>query len=123
MPEIKQKSNTSMTDLDNRLADLVHMDISVMCQQGMEAEPSSLGGRIATYIMLLSTLFLFIAYSANILTLMQSTSDNINNMEALYNSKIKIGVEDVPYSRFLLRVGINFMIRSFKSWLCVCLNS
>lgn len=43
--------------------------------------------------------FLYSAYTANVVSLLQSPSKNIKTMEDLFNSKLKLGAEDTPYNR------------------------
>lgn len=52
------------------------------------------------YTLLLSALFIFTSYSANIVALLQSTTKSIRNVEDLLKFKIELGVEDISYSRF-----------------------
>lgn len=42
---------------------------------------------------------LYAAYTANIVSLLQSPSKSIRTMEDLYRSKLELYVEDTPYSR------------------------
>lgn len=50
--------------------------------------------------MLLATLFIFTAYTANIVALLQSTSKSINSIEALTESSMVFGIENTPYNRY-----------------------
>lgn len=45
-------------------------------------------------------LFLYTSYTANIVALLQSSSNAIKSLEDLLNSNIEIGVEDLPYHHF-----------------------
>ncbi|XP_017779196.1 PREDICTED: glutamate receptor 2-like, partial [Nicrophorus vespilloides] len=80
--------------------DVIQMEIGALCQQGSEAEPTSGSGRIATFFIFLSFMFLYTAYSANIVVLLQSTSNNLKTLEDLVTSRISLGVEDTVYNRF-----------------------
>lgn len=44
-------------------------------------------------------LFIFTSYTANIVTLLQSTSTSINSLDGLLHSSMVFGVEDTPYHR------------------------
>lgn len=57
------------------------------------------------FFIFLTFAFLYSAYTANIVSLLQSPSKNIRTMEDLYNSKIKLGVSDTPYNRYYLPRG------------------
>ncbi|KAG7303593.1 hypothetical protein JYU34_012122 [Plutella xylostella] len=48
---------------------------------------------------MLSFMFLFTAYSANIVALLQSVTNDINSIEALLKSPLRVGAEDFAYSR------------------------
>jgi glutamate receptor, ionotropic, invertebrate len=43
---------------------------------------------------------LYAAYTANIVSLLQSPSKNIQTVEDLYKSKIELWVEETPYFRY-----------------------
>lgn len=45
-------------------------------------------------------LFMFISYTANIVSLLQATDKSIRTIEDLYRSQLGIGVDDVPYNRY-----------------------
>lgn len=45
-------------------------------------------------------LFIFTSYTANIVALLQSTSNDINTLEDLLHSNIELGADDTPYQRF-----------------------
>ncbi|XP_011699560.1 PREDICTED: uncharacterized protein LOC105456895 [Wasmannia auropunctata] len=56
-------------------------------------------------MLLLTSLSLYAAYTANIVGLLQSTTDSIKTLSDLLNSPLKLGVMDVIYNRHY-----------FKSW-------
>jgi len=47
-------------------------------------------------------MFLYSAYTANIVSLLQSPSKNIRTLTDLYNSKLTLGLEDTPYNRYYI---------------------
>lgn len=47
-------------------------------------------------------LFIFTSYTANIVALLQSTSNTINTLEDLLHTDIELGAEDTPYQRYWL---------------------
>ncbi|KOB65161.1 putative chemosensory ionotropic receptor IR75q.1 [Operophtera brumata] len=56
-------------------------------------------GRVVTFLMFLIFLFLYTSYSANIVALLQSSSNQIRTLTDLLNSKLELGVEDEKYNR------------------------
>lgn len=87
-----------------KFCDVVLMQVGAICQQGAESEPTSSGGRIATIFIFIAFMFIYTSYSANIVALLQSTTDSIRTVEDLTNSFIKLGVDDKPYSRYYFQV-------------------
>nr|CAH7754868.1 unnamed protein product [Callosobruchus chinensis] len=65
-----------------------------------DTEPRSSAGRVAYFIALISLMFLYTSYSANIVALLQSTTENIRTMEDLLNSRMSLGALDVVYNRY-----------------------
>nr|CAI5841416.1 unnamed protein product [Callosobruchus analis] len=65
-----------------------------------DTEPKSISGRIATLITLLALMFLYTSYSANIVALLQSTTESIKTLEDILNSRITLGVHDVVYGHY-----------------------
>ncbi|CAH0579066.1 unnamed protein product [Chrysodeixis includens] len=52
------------------------------------------------FIVFLAFLFIYTSYSANIVALLQSTSNQIRTLSDLLNSKLELGVEDVAYNKY-----------------------
>ncbi|CAH2018588.1 unnamed protein product [Acanthoscelides obtectus] len=65
-----------------------------------DTEPRSSAGRTAYFIALISLMFLYTSYSANIVALLQSTTENIRTLEDLLNSRMTLGVHDVVYNHY-----------------------
>lgn len=85
--------------------DIILMEIGATTQQGSEIEPKSLSGRIAMIFCFIMLMFLYTAYSANIVVLLQSTSNSIQEVEDLLKTRIKIGADDVGgYNQFYFKV-------------------
>ncbi|KRT78788.1 hypothetical protein AMK59_7965 [Oryctes borbonicus] len=87
-----------------KFVDVLVMELGAICQQGSEAEPRSTSGRIATIFIFVAVSFMYTFYSANIVALLQSTSESIQTLEDLLTSRIKLGAEDIPYSKFFFKV-------------------
>lgn len=52
------------------------------------------------FFIFLTFSFLYAAYTANIVSLLQSPSKSIRTLEDLYHSKLTLGVEETPYNRY-----------------------
>jgi hypothetical protein len=51
-------------------------------------------------------MFLYTAYSANVVALLQSPTNDINSMETLLSSPVACGSQDVVYNREMFTVNI-----------------
>lgn len=87
-----------------KIDDILVMELGAICQQGSEVEPRSSSGRIATIFIFVTVMFIYTFYSANIVALLQSTSESIQTIEDLLSSRIKLGVEDTIYMRYFFKV-------------------
>ncbi|RZC33568.1 glutamate receptor 2, partial [Asbolus verrucosus] len=88
------------TALKPNFFDVIMLEIGAISQQGTDVEPKSNAGRIATILTFLTLMFMYTSYSANIVALLQSTTDSIRTLEDLLNSRIKLGVEDIVYAHY-----------------------
>lgn len=59
------------------------------------------------FFIFLTFSLLYAAYTANIVSLLQSPSKSIRTMEDLYKSKLELYVEDTPYSRVYFAASDN----------------
>ncbi|KAK5644622.1 hypothetical protein RI129_005922 [Pyrocoelia pectoralis] len=82
------------------LLDIIFLAFGAVCQQGSTFTPSNASGRIITILMFTSLMFLYTAYSANIVALLQSSSNNIRTLTDLLNSRLSVGVDDTVFNRF-----------------------
>ncbi|XP_030753194.1 uncharacterized protein LOC115880196 [Sitophilus oryzae] len=85
--------------------DIVMMQIAVVCQMDYFHEPRSAAGKIGTFTLLITFSYIYTAFCARIVILLQSTSDNLKDMRALYDSNIKMGVEDLSYNKFYFKAS------------------
>ncbi|XP_044003996.1 glutamate receptor ionotropic, kainate 2-like, partial [Aphidius gifuensis] len=76
--------------------------LGAVSQQGFSYEATIISTRIIIFMVLLATLSLYAAYTANIVALLQSTTDSIKTLTDLMNSPLKIGIYDIVYSRYIL---------------------
>lgn len=86
------------------ISDVLIMTFGAICQEGSEAEPKSNSGRIAAITVFISVMFIYTFYSANIVALLQSTSESLQTMEDLLNSQIKLGADDIAFNRYFFKV-------------------
>jgi len=68
-------------------------------------EPYRVSSRIVTFMLLLASMSLYAAYTANIVSLLQSTADSIKTLPDLLNSPLNLGVQDIVYNRHYFKVG------------------
>lgn len=66
-------------------------------------ETYSIAGRIIYSIFLMGFMFLYVAYSANIISLLQTTTE-ITSVEQLLNKRMSVGAQDVYYMNHYLTV-------------------
>lgn len=72
---------------------------------GYSYEPYRVASRIVTLMVLLASLSLYAAYTANIVALLQSTTDTIKTPKDLLYSPLSLGVQDTVYNRHYFKVG------------------
>nr|CAI5837535.1 unnamed protein product [Callosobruchus analis] len=77
-----------------------HTKLIIKVASLSDTEPRSSAGRIAYFIALISLMFLYTSYSANIVALLQSTTEAIRTVEDLLNSRISLGALDVVYNHY-----------------------
>lgn len=70
------------------------------CQQGSYKLPISFGSRLITMISFTALMFMYASYSANIVALLQSPSNKIKTLNDLYNSRIKLGVDNTVFNHY-----------------------
>nr|APC94349.1 ionotropic receptor 2 [Pyrrhalta aenescens] len=100
-PIFKEKEHKSSSPkLEPGIFNALLMELGAITQQGTEAEPKSNSGRIATIITFICLMFLFTAYSANIVALLQSTAENIKNPQDLLNYSIALGMRDISFVHY-----------------------
>lgn len=78
-------------------------------------EPKSTSGKIATFTLLLGFSYIYTAFSARIVILLQSTANNLNDVRTLYDAQMDMGVEDIPYNRYYFSVSFSCWIYFVKT--------
>ncbi|XP_061377211.1 ionotropic receptor 75a-like [Danaus plexippus] len=81
------------------ISEITMMVIGAITQQGSFTEFKGTLGRVVMFLMFFVFLFLHTSYSANIVALLQSSSNDIKTLADLLNSKLELGAEDTPYNR------------------------
>lgn len=106
-------NNANCADLDDRRTllkpdffDSVIFEMGAITQQGSDTEPRSTSGRIVAIFIFISLMFLYTAYSANVVVLLQSTTDSIRTPEDLLYSRMKLGVHDIVYAHYYFAVSL-----------------
>ncbi|XP_047999378.1 glutamate receptor 3-like [Leguminivora glycinivorella] len=72
--------------------------LCLVFQQGTAADPLSMASRQILLLGLMAFMFLYTAYSANVVALLQSPTNDINNVETLLTSPVACGSQDVVYA-------------------------
>nr|ANQ46495.1 ionotropic receptor 3 [Phyllotreta striolata] len=85
--------------------DVLVMELGAITQQGTDTEPKSNAGRIATVFAFIACMFLYTSYSANIVAILQSTTESIKTLDDLLNSRISLGVEDIVYAHYYFKTA------------------
>nr|XP_023021903.1 uncharacterized protein LOC111510234 [Leptinotarsa decemlineata] len=98
--KLEQSNATSTMPLRPSFFSVVLMEIGAITQQGTDTEPKSNAGRIATIFTFIAFMFLYTSYSANIVALLQSTTESIRTLEDLLNYRISLGVHDIVYGHY-----------------------
>jgi len=63
-------------------------------------------------MLLLASLSLYAAYTANIVALLQSTTDSIKTLSDLLYSPLTLGAQDLDYNRYYLKVNNYFKTKN-----------
>nr|CAD7433718.1 unnamed protein product [Timema monikensis] len=74
-------------------SDLTFLSLDVFLQ-GSTTESHGTPGRIISLLMFIAVMFLYTSYSANIVALLQSTTDSIRSLEDLLYGRLELGVDD-----------------------------
>ncbi|KAJ6641128.1 BTB/POZ domain-containing protein 6-A [Pseudolycoriella hygida] len=108
------ESKIVKSEIECRTNDVYMIVWGAMCQQGSSVTPTGSTGRIVMAITFIILMFLFVSYSANIVALLQSSSNKIRTLQDLYESKIDASVEDAIYTRHYFP-GQNAFFTEFAS--------
>ncbi|KAJ8955116.1 hypothetical protein NQ318_009009 [Aromia moschata] len=96
----RSNNQSAVPEVKNSIIDTAFFTFGAVCQQGSSYIPFSIPGRITAIMLYVSLMFLYTSYSANIVALLQSSSDSIQTLEDLLKSRLQIGVDDTVFNRF-----------------------
>ncbi|KAL3269442.1 hypothetical protein HHI36_008512 [Cryptolaemus montrouzieri] len=94
------KEDEPYMELRESITDVAVLTFGALCQQGTTAIPYSMPGRITLIFLLISLMFLYTSYSANIVALLQSSSKSIQTLEDLLKSRLEVGIDDTVFNHF-----------------------
>ncbi|CAH1110302.1 unnamed protein product [Psylliodes chrysocephalus] len=97
VPEIGSSDNLAQKAT---ILDVALISFGALCQQASHSVPSSLPGRITTFLLFISLMFLYTSYAANIVALLQSSSSSIQTLADLLNSRLEVGVDDTVFNKY-----------------------
>ncbi|CAG9822647.1 unnamed protein product [Phaedon cochleariae] len=93
--EMKNKRNRKTTNKYS-LGDITLISFEAVCQQGTFTDSKTYAGRILLFIMFSAFMFLYVAYSAYILVLLQSTKP-IKSVRRLVDSRVECGGLNISF--------------------------
>lgn len=98
--------------LQPSIGDVFLLVFGATCQQGSAVAPSSITSRVIMVLVFTILMFLYTSYSANIVALLQSPSRKIRTLKDLYQSRLKLGVDDTVYNHYYFTVCVVPNIRT-----------
>ncbi|KAM3964362.1 ionotropic receptor 75a-like [Aphomia sociella] len=91
--------------LKPNISDVTMLVVTAVSQQGSTIELKGGLGRLVMFLLFLAFLIIYSSYSASIVVLLQSRSNQIRTLRDLLNSKLELGVEDTPYNRYFFPIA------------------
>ncbi|KAF9805722.1 hypothetical protein SFRURICE_009354 [Spodoptera frugiperda] len=79
------------------LLEAITFALGSLCQQGFHRTPPVTSVRVVMFSTLLTSLFVFTAYSAKIVAILQTPSNALQTIDDLVRSPMTIGVQDTTY--------------------------
>ncbi|KAJ8721746.1 hypothetical protein PYW07_002521 [Mythimna separata] len=73
--------------------------LGTLCQQGFHSTPAVSSVRVVMFSTLLAALFVFTAYSAKIVAILQTPSDALRSIADLTRSPMVVGVQETTYKK------------------------
>ncbi|XP_076244128.1 ionotropic receptor 75a-like [Calliopsis andreniformis] len=94
----------SLNPAQQTFSDNLLVVLGAVAQQGYYYEPYRVPPRIVTLMLLIAALSLYASYTANIVALLQSTTDSIKTVTDLLEGPLKLGAQDVIYNRYYFKL-------------------
>ncbi|XP_044736675.1 ionotropic receptor 75a-like, partial [Chrysoperla carnea] len=98
--------NIESLSLQKGWASIFVFIVGSLCQQGVEKEPEGVSGRVGTFFVYLSMLFIYTSYSANIVALLQASA-SIENVDEFMQSPLTAGLLDFEFSKLMFENSTN----------------
>ncbi|XP_076375130.1 ionotropic receptor 75a-like [Megalopta genalis] len=89
----------SLNPSEQTFSDNLMVLMGAVAQQGYYYEPYRVPPRIVTLMLLIAAMSLYASYTANIVTLLQSSTDMIKTSNDLLTCPLKLGAQDIVYAR------------------------
>ncbi|CAH1979699.1 unnamed protein product [Acanthoscelides obtectus] len=101
------------------IGDITLISLEAVCQQGTFADSSTYSGRLIILLLFTAFMFLYVAYSAYILVLLQSTTP-IRSIHELVNSRIQCGGLNISFYEAYYKVckSLNLYLVTFMYVIC-----
>ncbi|GAB0096805.1 uncharacterized protein DMENIID0001_123730 [Sergentomyia squamirostris] len=96
-----------------RFTDIVMNAAGAITQQGAHMESKVASSRTASFFLFLTMFFLYTSYTANIVALLQSTTNSISTIQDLQESSLDFGVEDIIYNRYYFKIVTDPIRKAF----------
>ncbi|KAL1506262.1 hypothetical protein ABEB36_005656 [Hypothenemus hampei] len=93
--------------------DIVMLQLAITCQMDVDWMPKSLSGKLSVFFLLIFYTFLYTAFSAKILLLLQSNTNAITDIAGLYKAGFDFAIENQPYNIYYVTVPTS---RSNEYW-------
>ena len=109
-PKIKSQTKSGASSF----SDIIMLTVGAISQQGLGIKDFNTAAKIVTITVFLSMMFIYTAYSANIVAILQSTAKTITTLDDLLNSKALLAAEDNPYNQYYFKVYVSVPTHKMK---------
>lgn len=93
--------------------DIATIIIGCVCQQGSYLVPKSGSAKTILFLFSLCAMFFYTSYSANIVSLLQSTSPTLRSLTDLTSSPLSVGIQNVIYNEIYFAEATDREITEF----------
>ncbi|GAB0086032.1 uncharacterized protein DMENIID0001_000070 [Sergentomyia squamirostris] len=95
----KKDAQIKASEENFRASDAILTAVSAITQQGTDLMTNTFSGRIILFSLFTFMFFLYSSYTANIVALLQSTTNSISSLKDLLESNLDLAVDDKIYHR------------------------